>query len=239
MVSKFRTWLRSDMRVMRWVFLALYVALLAGLVGRAARADDAEGSHLLGLLAVIVASQALFVLGTGTVNLCRPIRRRRLWVPVAMAAVLLSTLTFCAMWTLSELISWEPIVNLMVKDIAAMLLLVATPLIWGAVSWAFARDIPRMRALGKLTGALFCGGLAVLLASMPAYVIVNRRNDLNWFGPLVPLGGITAGICVVLFSFGPAIVLLFLRPRYRREKMEAGENGREAATQAALSPGSG
>jgi predicted amidophosphoribosyltransferase len=35
--------------------------------------------------------------------------------------------------------------------------------------------------------------------------------------------GIIAGISVMLFSFGPMIVLLFLRPRLRREQLDTTE----------------
>jgi predicted amidophosphoribosyltransferase len=35
--------------------------------------------------------------------------------------------------------------------------------------------------------------------------------------------GIIAGVAVMIFSFGPMIVLLFLRPRLREEKSKIGQ----------------
>lgn len=76
-------------------------------------------------------------------------------------------------------------------------------------------DWPRYRILSRISGALFAGSLLELLATVPAHVIVIRRP-----GCLVGLGtmlGIIAGLNVMFFSFGPMVLLLFLRPRYRRE----------------------
>lgn len=234
MVSKFRTWLRPDMRVMRWVFLTLYVTLLAGLVLLGLRGDDQDIT--LWMATVILASQTLFILGAGTVNLCKPIRRRRLWVPVAVAAAMLASLATGALFALTEFLSWDAGEH-MLQGRGFWLFLGAAWLIWGALLWVYVKDVPRIQVLRKLARVAFVGSLAEMVASVPAHVIVSRRP-----GCMVGIGtgiGIIAGMCVMLFSFGPAIVMLFLRPRYRREKTEAGENGREAATQAALSSGSG
>jgi hypothetical protein len=76
----------------------------------------------------------------------------------------------------------------------------------------------RYSALGRLAGAIFAGSLVELLATVPSHVIVSRRPVC-----LVGLGtmlGIIAGCYAMLFSFGPMIVLLFLRPRHRREQSD-------------------
>jgi len=205
------------MRVMRWVFLTLYLALLAGFVMLNRSGDDVA----LWVATVILASQTLFILGAGTVNLCKPIRRRRLWVPIAVAAAMLASLAMGALFALTELFSWDTGEHL-VSGTGFWLFLGAAWLVWGALLWSYVKDVPRMQALQKLARTAFAGSLAELVASVPAHVIVSRRP-----GCFVGIGtgiGIGAGISVMLFSFGPAIVLLFLRPRYRRKRMEAGSS---------------
>ena len=51
------------------------------------------------------------------------------------------------------------------------------------------------------------------------YIAVVRAAAAGSFSVPTMLG-IIAGVLVMAWSFGPAIVLLFLRPRYRREKRE-------------------
>jgi hypothetical protein len=90
---------------------------------------------------------------------------------------------------------------------------------WTIVLMSRLRDAPRYTVLRKLNTWIFAGSLAELLATVPSHVIVSRRP-----GCLVGIAtavGITAGLSVMLFSFGPAIVILFLRPRWRAE-MEDG-----------------
>jgi hypothetical protein len=86
---------------------------------------------------------------------------------------------------------------------------------WGVLLFGRLRDKPRYTVLRKLTTYVFAGSLAELLATVPSHVIVSRRP-----GCLVGIGtaiGIIAGCAVMIFSFGPAIAILFLRPRWRAE----------------------
>ena len=78
-LSRMRAWLRSDMRVLRWVFLTLYVVLLLSLFVSSA---DRSGGAMMVSLCVMFAAQAMFIFGAGTIQLCRPIKRRRLLFPV-------------------------------------------------------------------------------------------------------------------------------------------------------------
>src|SRR5688572_5004720 len=68
-----RGWLKSDMRVLRWVFLALYVVIAGGLFAYALSQTWGETFLIVTLIGIVVA-QLLLVLGSGTVRLCHPIR---------------------------------------------------------------------------------------------------------------------------------------------------------------------
>lgn len=215
-IHHIRGWLRSDMLKLRWVFLGLYLALLACL--SVPFFFEGEMSVAWAILAgIMLVSQALFVLGAGTIHLCRPIRKRRLWMPVLAAAFMLMVLTVYGGLALWELFQWPDAPG---GDFLIWFIMGGVWLGWGVILWAYARRWQRIGVLRRLAVLCFAGSLAELVAAVPSHVIVSKRP-----GCLVGLWtmlGICAGIYVMLFSFGPGIVLLFLRPRYRRERMEGG-----------------
>ena len=213
----FRRWLKSDMRVLRWVFLALYVLLIIALLVMPIM-DSGYGEGAINMLiavSVMLAAQAILIFGAGTVTLCRPIRRRRLVLPVLVAATMLALLVagLCvAGW---ELFYLDSIANGDVIGFFVLGFIFLSWIGWGVLLFARLRDKPRYTVLRKLNTWIFAGSLAELLATVPSHVIVSRRP-----GCLVGIGtamGIMAGCCVMLFSFGPAIAILFLRPRWRAE----------------------
>ncbi|MEO6436136.1 MAG: zinc ribbon domain-containing protein [Tepidisphaeraceae bacterium] len=214
----FRRWLGFDMRVLRWVFLALYLLIAGPLVVYALTEVSSERWLLFTLIGALVA-QAVMIFGTGTIHLCRPIRKHRLILPVAAAAFMLMVLTggvAIALWELFYLGDR----NLPGEEMILLGVIGLSWIVWGVLLFAHVRHRPRYAMLGRLTTFLFAGSLLELLATVPSHVIVSRRP-----GCLVGLGtmlGIVAGLCVMLFSFGPMIFLLFLRPRYRAELSDTG-----------------
>ncbi len=217
-MERIRAWLRSDMRVLRWVFLTLYLSMLGGLTTPFALHGKFWFMWAI-LVGVVVVSLLLFIFGAGTVNLCRPIERRRLWMPVLAAATMLALLVLGSLLVGIELFEVE---NFMEGDTQMVLVwggLLTSWAVWGMLLWVYAQGRERYKVLSRLTTLLFAGSLAELLAAVPAHIIVSKRP--GWLVGLGTMLGIIAGINVMMFSFGPAIVLLFLRPRYRREQMEA------------------
>ena len=199
------------MRVLRWVFLALYLLIVGGLFAQFCL-DESEPVFIAVALSLL-ASEALMIGGTGTISLCRPIRRRRLVLPVVGAAFMLTALVAGFSVAMAELLYLDR--NDRITPAVFIGFLVVNWIGWGVLLWHHVADRPRYAMLGRLTRALFAGSLAELLATVPAHVIVSRRP-----GCLVGIGtmlGIAAGLSVMLASFGPAIFLLFLRPRHRAE----------------------
>ena len=220
MIERLRRWLRSDLLVWRWVFLVLYVALVVAQVWFAIEFFDATAFFLV-CLGVILVAQAIFILGAGTIHLCRPIRRRRLCMPVVVAGFMFTVLLAGLAVAMAEYFELDAALGEDWGAIAFWLTMIASWIGWGVVLFAHTRELARFKALSRLSHMLIAGSLAELLACVPAHVVVSRRP-----GCLVGLGtmmGIIAGLCVMTFAFGPAVVLLFLRPRYRREQMEASE----------------
>jgi hypothetical protein len=215
----FRRWLKSDMRVLRWVFLALYLLLLlALLVMPLVQQESGDFVSALIAVGVMLVAQALLIFGSGTIALCRPIRRRRLLLPVFVAATMMALLLTGLCSALWELLYLDSSQYEDFYGFAAFGLIGLSWLGWGVLLFARLRDKPRYTVLRKLTTYIFAGSLAELLATVPSHVIVSRRP-----GCLVGIGtaiGIIAGCAVMIFSFGPAIAVLFLRPRWRAETAE-------------------
>ena len=215
-IQYIHAWLKSDMRTLRWILLALYLALIAALSVLGLQSGDEEVvRHWAILLGIMLISQALFIFGAGTTNLCRPIRKTRLWMPVLVAAVMASVLVSGLTFALFQLA--------IVRDgggvglaFALSSVLYGNWIIWAPLLWAYTRRKQRRDVLTLLVRWLFVGSLAELLVCVPAHLVTSRLVG-TW-----TMIGIWAGILVMVFSFGPSLVLLFLRPHYRRERMEGG-----------------
>jgi hypothetical protein len=199
------------MLVLRWVLLALYVLIAGGLLFQ--WISNWHETVFLIVLGAMLASQALLIFGTGSIRLCHPLRRRRLVLPIVGAATMLTILVGGLVTALSELLYLDK-TNLPGEWIFVGVV-GASWIGWGVLLWHHVGHRPRFSALGRMTSYIFAGSLAELLATVPSHLIVTRRP-----GCFVGLGtmlGIIAGLCVMFFSFGPMIFLLFLRPRYRAE----------------------
>ncbi len=216
-IDSIRRLLRSDMKVLRWVFLALYVLLLMSLVGY--WTVESNTPFFLICLGVLVVAQAIFIFGAGTIQLCRPIRKRRLILPVAVSALLMTLLAAALFVSLLELFEVEGSGDATLTWLTFWSILLLGWIGWGFLLFAYTRKLARFKAISRLAKVLLAGSLAELLATVPSHILVSRRPGC--LVGLFTMLGIIAGVCVMVFSFGPMIVLLFLRPRYRREREES------------------
>jgi hypothetical protein len=186
-----RRWLRSDMRIMRWVFLALYVALLLAFL----IVTEGEAAAFI-TLGVFLVAQAMFILGAGTIQLCRPIHRRRLIIPVIAAAFMFTVLLAGFLAAMLELLRVDD------DDWVGILLILSLAFSWigwGILLYFHVRYHPRFRAISRIANMLFAGSLLELLATVPSHVIVSRRPGCL-VGVMTMLG-IIAGCSVMFFSY--------------------------------------
>lgn len=201
------------MRVVRWILLLFYVGLVGGLF--ALGICDGDVWPELVLLAITLSSLALFILGVGHRDLCRPIRRPRLLMPVAAASFMLAVLAGGLTLAFAELLRFDDKQDSSGWEWVGWATLLATWIFWGVLLYAYTRNLQRYQAIFQLAKLVFAGSVAEMLAAVPSHLIVSRRP-----GCLVGLAtaiGIAAGIYVMMWSFGPAIFLLFLQEGYRRE----------------------
>lgn len=203
------------MKVLRWVFLGLYVVLILGLSVLSFSDSDIFWVGMI-LVGVMLLAHAMFILGSGTIQLCFPIKRHRLILPIIASATMFAVLVFGFLLAMMELFrldrgpAEEPF-------IVAFWMLVALSWIgWGVLLFIYAQKITRWKFLWRVSSILFTGSLLELMATVPSHLIVIRRPGC--LVGLMTMIGIISGIYVMLFSFGPMIVLLFLRPRHRQEQ---------------------
>jgi hypothetical protein len=194
----------------------LYVSLLAGLSIPLLISGDASAWILLG---VTVTSLAMFILGAGHRDLCRPIRRPRLVFPIATASFMLACLLTALTVALSELYRVEQ--GSQGADLAFWITLGCTWLFWAVVLFVHTRNLKRLATVSLLARLVFAGSIAELLATVPSHIIVSRRGGC--FAGIGTGIGILAGLCVMLWSFGPGIFLLFLQETRRSAARPAEE----------------
>ncbi len=204
------------MRVVRWILLLFYVGLVGGLF--ALGVSDGDAWPELVLLAITLSSLALFILGAGHKDLCRPIRRPRLLMPVAAASFMLAVLAGGLTLAFAELLRFDDKQDSTGWEWAGWATLLATWIFWGVLLYVYTRNLQRYHAIFQLARLVFAGSVAEMLAAVPSHLIVSRRP-----GCLVGIAtaiGILSGIYVMIWSFGPAIFLLFLQAARPRDLSE-------------------
>lgn len=204
------------MPIVRWLLLLFYLALVVGLVPMAVRGDV---WMTLVPLSVTVASLVVFILGAGHKDLCRPIRRLRLLMPVAAASLMLAVLVAGLMLAVGELFRFRDADSPGGPWLAWGALL-ATWIFGGALLFAQTRTLPRHQAIACLARVVFAASVAEMLAVVPSHILVSRR--LEWLGGVATAIGILCGLYVMIWSFGPAIFLLFLHAGRRGPSDDTG-----------------
>jgi hypothetical protein len=218
--------MKIDIRYLRWIFLGLYLVIVLGLFAGAyahvlpmwlfpLNALSVSLYAALLVLLVTFGSQALFVFSAGTLNLCRPIRRRRLLAPVIIASLMMTILVGGVSLSLLELFA--------VDDEGIIIwifwaLIGVSWVVWSIVLFARYKEMDRYAAVKGLISTMLAGSLLELLVAVPSHIVVSRRPGC--FVGLATACGITSGIAVMLWSFGPGIVLMFLQKRREKEQRE-------------------
>ena len=114
---------------------------------------------------------------------------------------------------------WESVIDMQLAEYPwgiwpAMLLL------WGVRAWIFLvywRQGDRYTQLGRMIRALVAGSLAEVVVAVPVHVWAMRSRDCYCArGTYTTL--VLAGV-VLLWAFGPGIILLYMRENYRRARL--------------------
>ena len=89
--------------------------------------------------------------------------------------------------------------------------------LWGVIFTIYWRQGDRYTQLGRMVRGLIAGSILELIVCIPAHVWVMRQRDCYCVRGTYT-GLVFAGT-VLLWAFGPALILLFLREKYRRQQL--------------------
>ena len=210
----------------RWalVVAGLYLVVLLVLSGPAVMlAFPSEDVNLQELyldgwywlwLAIMVVSQFALLLVPVRVESRRPVTRSALWPTVLAAGLMAGALVIGAGLSISELLyalSDGASGSLNGWGILGIGVLIWA--IWSAVFYSVGRNSDPSDVISRQCRLLLKGSILELLIAVPTH-IVARYRDYCCAG-ISTFIGITMGIGVMLFSFGPAVFFLYAN-RWKR-----------------------
>ena len=223
--------MKIEAKNFKWIFLSLYAVIVVGLLSLSFFKHKFElpfwiptfsglQGRLWATLAVLIAtflSQYLFIFGAGTINLCKPVKKQRLIIPIAIAGFMLSVLGISFIIPLIELFNID-ISNWWTggtDTLVCYTILGISWLVWGVYFFIKLRNTSRYKATASLLSLVAVSNILQLLVSLIAHYIVRRRGEC--LAGIFTSIGIIGGIIVMVWSFGPAILFLFLREKYKLE----------------------
>jgi hypothetical protein len=237
--SGLRAWLHSDLPVARWIFL---IILLVCIVIPDLVLDGLE-PRLVGILIIsLLVLLCWFFFGFGLLRPANRVSRSRLYIPVSACALLLTVLAAAVLVSVAEasnsfelpriatpwillygswlygeldLLDYGPrsqLTNtLFGMAESAILVFIVT---WLLVTFAAGHAASRFRLATRLSWMMLAASVLALAITIPSHIIEMRRGDF--------LAGIATVPCLrgaslsLLFALWALLILVFLRPLYRR-----------------------
>lgn len=158
-----------------------------------------------GIIIAMLTAQVSLLIVPVRIKHQRPKKRRGIWWTAIVAALLYTVLLFfaglsimCAAWgdDLSEIVFW--------------ILVGILPLNW--IGWSimfclFSRSMEPESFIRRLMNWLIGGSILELLIAVPSHIIVRHRDVCCAHG--LTAAGLTAGIAVIFFAFGPGLYFLY------------------------------
>jgi hypothetical protein len=207
----------------RWamVVAGLYVAILLVLTLPAVLA--AFGGHQVGIsesikifaawqywawLALMFASQFALLMVPVRLASRRPITRGALWPTILAVGLMMGGLVAGAVWSLAELIFRDNAFDLFWTGWWPLVLILVVWSVWSVVFFRMSRNSDASDMVSRQCRALIKGSVLELLIAVPTH-IVARYRDYCCAG-IMTFIGLTMGISVMLFSYGPAVLFLYV-----------------------------
>lgn len=211
------------MKTWAWVVALLYAVVLAVLtlpvvaVGLAPQIKFSEALEIYAAwqywvwLAVMLLCQLALLAVPVRIEGRRPVTRRSLWLPVITAGLMMGGLVIGALFSVFELIfhdkgpGWFPW--------AALACGISIWAAWSVGFFLSGRQVGPGGLVSRQCRLMLQGSILELLIAVPTH-IVARSREYCCAGFMTFLG-LTMGISVMLFSFGPAVLFLYAA-RWRR-----------------------
>jgi hypothetical protein len=202
----------------KWVLLVLYLALLAGLfgLGYAGKLPFAligvEGELFWTIFnfVLIIAVQALLLFSAGDKNICKPVSKPRFIAPLLIISMMAMLLTLGLILASLEFLRFERH-----GDKLFWFFIFGIWAFWGFIFYHLYSGLTGYEIIKRTFTRLLGGSLAELLAVVPMHIIVRKRGGC--FAGINTSLGVSAGLLVMLWAFGPGIIFLFLREKHRAE----------------------
>lgn len=161
-------------------------------------------------IALLVAAQVVLLKVPLQVASRRPVKRRALWPPVIVSAILMGLVVMTFGFTVAE--------ALMPKDpgvlgFLAMLLMPITWVYWGIRFYNLGQTSSAMSVVEQQNALLLKGSILEFLVAVPTHIIVRGRSECC--AGMYTFLGLVTGLSVMLLAFGPSVFFLFVA-RWRR-----------------------
>ena len=177
-----------------------------------------DGVNLALILGLLLLAQWAFLRPGPALRMRLVSTGRPLKSAVIAASAMAMLLTVGAFALLVELPDWwEPMLGGTLIIWTPMLVMLV---LWGVWAWIFFlywRQGDRYTQLGRMIRGLVAGSLVEALVAVPVHVWVMRQRDCycarGTYTTLVLAG------TVLLWAFGPGIILLYMREKYRRAQL--------------------
>jgi hypothetical protein len=162
-------------------------------------------------LVVMVISQFALLVVPVRIASRRPITKGALWPTIIAGGLMAGALVFAATCSILEFIFADH--NSGLFGWSGIILGVLTWCIWSAVFFRLSRNLQSTDLISRQCRLLLKGSILELLIAVPTH-IVARYRDYCCAGFMTFIG-LTMGISVMLFSFGPAVFFLYVE-RWQR-----------------------
>ncbi|MBL7214817.1 MAG: hypothetical protein ISS71_03980 [Phycisphaerae bacterium] len=146
---------------------------------------------------------------------------RPLKTSIFTAAMMSMLLTTGGIALLLELPDWWQSIQGDEDDMIRPLLILGVMailwLVWAWIFWVYWKQTDRYTQLGKMIRGLVAGSILEVMVAVPVHIWATRQRECyccrGTYTTLVLAG------TVLVWAFGPGIILLYWREKYRREKL--------------------
>ncbi|HUB27435.1 MAG TPA: hypothetical protein VL992_18560 [Tepidisphaeraceae bacterium] len=180
-------------------------------------------------LAVFLTTQWFFLSPRGSWRIKLNESGRPMKLSIVAAALMAALLTFGVLAALAQLAGWWPGISdsnvngdrpVAWPRWPIVLVLGACWIVWAAIFFVYWRKGTHATQLGRMLRGLFAGSILETIVATPVHVLALRNeNDRDCYCQSGSYTALVFGGTVLLWTFGPGLVLLFLREKERREPL--------------------
>lgn len=166
------------------------------------------------IIAVLVTAQFALLRVPVVMANRRPVKQRSVWSTVLAAAFMMSLLVFGFGFSVCELIargleSHDADTQLWVSLGFAM----TSWLLWTIYFYQSTKTYAPADQISRIQRRLWAGSILELLVAVPTHIVARQRTDCC--AGYMSFIGLSCGIAVMIFAFGPAVYFLFAE-RWKR-----------------------